>query len=105
MPVNRMSRLKRLIQTVHIWARSQGMDSCAAFKQKGNFDAETASLLRRTSLYRQAFRQKASIICERPFAKKSGISLRGKLCCATGMKERITGNWQCHDFYFLSNAG
>jgi hypothetical protein len=38
----------------------------------------------------QASRQNGSIICERPFAEKSGVSPGGNLCMRGGGRERIT---------------
>jgi hypothetical protein len=82
-----MSRLKKPIQTAHFLLRARRVDIYGSFKQKTIFCLEGGIVASPHSLARQAFEQNGSIICERPFAKKSGISLCGKLCAMRRYQE------------------
>jgi hypothetical protein len=82
-----MSRLKRSIQTARISARTHCTDTCGPFKQKSNFRERGDAVAPPPALDGQALRQKGSIIFERSFAKKSGISLCGKLCGVIELEE------------------
>ncbi|MFM0034155.1 hypothetical protein [Paraburkholderia strydomiana] len=82
-----MSRLKRPIQTARISARTHCADTCGPFKQKSNFREWDDAVAYSHALDGQALRQKGSIIFERPFEKKSGISLGGKLCGVNELEE------------------
>ncbi|MFM0200915.1 hypothetical protein PQR53_13695 [Paraburkholderia fungorum] len=57
------------------------------FKQKSKFGFGGGIVASPHTLARQALRQNGSIIFERPFAKKSGVSLCGKLCGARRFQE------------------
>ncbi|WP_310698892.1 hypothetical protein [Paraburkholderia sp. USG1] len=82
-----MSRLKRLIQTTCFLPGAHRLDRGGPFKQKRNFLLEGGIVASPHSLDRQALQQNGSIIFERPFAKKSGVSLCGKLCCGRRYQE------------------
>jgi hypothetical protein len=75
-----MSHLKRAIQTVEYLAAAHRLVIHRSFKQKGVFGLEGSVVVSPHSLARQAIWQNGSIIFERSFAKKSGVSLCGKLC-------------------------
>jgi hypothetical protein len=82
-----MSRLKRPIQTAKFLQDAHCVEPGDPFKQKRNFDIDSDTVASSHTLTRQAFQQKGSIIFERPFEKKSGVSLCGKLCCAGQFQE------------------
>jgi hypothetical protein len=82
-----MSRLKRLIQTAFLFADAHRAGTGDPFKQKMIFRLGDGIVASPHRLARQALRQNGSIIFERPFAKKSGVSLCGKLCCGWGSQE------------------
>jgi len=75
-----MSRLKRPIQTAYFLPHAHRVDISGPFKQKRIFHLKAGNVASPHSLARYAFEQNGSMICERPFAKKSGVSLGGKLC-------------------------
>ncbi|HYS64448.1 MAG TPA: hypothetical protein VEN30_11655, partial [Paraburkholderia sp.] len=64
-------------------------DDGGPFKQKRKFRVERGTVASPHTLTRQAFEKNGSIIFERPFAKKSGVSLCGKLCCAGQHQEQL----------------
>jgi hypothetical protein len=74
-----MSRLKRLIQTGRFLPRARHVGLGRPFKQKKNFGLGSGIVASPNTLARQGLRQNGSIIFERPFAKKCGVSLGGKL--------------------------
>jgi len=77
-----MSRLKRPIQTAKCLPGARRVGPGGPFKQKRNFGFGGGTVASQHTLTRQALQQNGSMIFERPFGKKSGVSLCGKLCCA-----------------------
>jgi hypothetical protein len=82
-----MSRLKRAIQTALFMPNAHGVQTCSPFKQKRIFRCRDGIVASPYSLARKAMQQNGSIIFERPFAKKSGVSLCGKLCVGRCFQE------------------
>ncbi|MFM0281124.1 hypothetical protein P0D75_24180 [Paraburkholderia sediminicola] len=100
-----MSRLKRPIQTAKFLRDAPCAGLGGPFKQKRNFGFDSNIVASPHALTRQAFQQNGSIIFERPFEKKSGVSLCGKLCCAAQSRHELPVGDEQSDFHFLSNAG
>jgi hypothetical protein len=100
-----MSRLKRPIQTAKFLRDAHCVGPRGPFKQKRNFGSDSSIVASPHALARQAFQQNGSIIFERPFEEKSGVSLCGKLCCAGQSRHELPVVVEQSDFYFLSNAG
>ncbi|WP_153041049.1 hypothetical protein [Paraburkholderia monticola] len=95
-----MSRLKRLIQTAGFSADAHCADMRGTFKQKRIFHAERGLVVLPQHLVGQAFWQKGSIILARPFAKKFGISLCGKLC-STMQLAGMNYRFQINNYFFI----
>jgi hypothetical protein len=99
-----MSRLKRLIQTARISLYTHCADTCRSFKQKTEFLIGDDLLDLPHILTGKALRQNGSIIIERSFAKKSGISLCGKLCWVGQFRNELPVIENAAIFLFSSNA-
>jgi len=74
------------------------MGAGGPFKQKRGLGARRAAVVSPHALAWYALEQNGSIIFERPFDKKSGVSPGGKLCRMSGWKEELPQKFGCCPF-------